>query len=231
MLAICMGMAIEDDDDLQIIEPPTCAKDFLNEDCDPDGGEEDLVVTKSKLTIQTLPHARYHCLVHRFGQSVEKNERNFCKLCFCYVCDCLASKCTDWSVHSQANDVDEKWRWERQRLKSKSGTCRELYPPLPPYHDVEKFLWTLLRSVDRATYTFRKARTAMETRFGVCMESKKKVLQVWMRDISDQLDIQAGKLSTGAIKTTAALKPVVIEVVDERRASLTRSAKRRKRYS
>ena len=65
---------------------------------------------------QLLPHMRQHCTEHLFvqdrvytsGRSSSDdgtNNTTFCKLCFCYVCDKVASECEKWDRHCFARCV------------------------------------------------------------------------------------------------------------------------------
>ncbi|KAK9823304.1 hypothetical protein WJX72_001791 [[Myrmecia] bisecta] len=62
--------------------------------------EEELAITGGTGVIwnRDLPHCRDTCGTHKFTQGVSMTNSSFCGKCYCYVCDCEASKCGSWGI-------------------------------------------------------------------------------------------------------------------------------------
>lgn len=71
------------------------------EDEDDVAAEEELEVV-GEANVTRLPHNRQDCLEFRFvpGGDASRN-CGFCSLCYCYVCDVLASECESWANGKQ----------------------------------------------------------------------------------------------------------------------------------
>jgi len=70
---------------------------------------------------QCLPHMRQHCLEHRYNPNSTADNQRYCHKCYCYVCDILASECSQWSSHCNATDIgaaQDYWRslWNTKQL-------------------------------------------------------------------------------------------------------------------
>ncbi|KAF9667247.1 hypothetical protein SADUNF_Sadunf15G0002600 [Salix dunnii] len=87
---------------------------------DDDGGGGDLFVVaeKGQVACRDYPHSRHLCIKYPFDKTPHES---YCKLCYCYVCDC-AAPCNDWkdskSAHCNASEKDGDWK-EQRRLKRK----------------------------------------------------------------------------------------------------------------
>ena len=95
------------------------------------GADEDdeIIVVGKKTGVQAnvdYPHNRFSCGVYPFGSF---DKRTFCDKCYCYVCDDVASKCTQWNYHCAAIDKINKWRSER----AKASRARNARKPITPY--------------------------------------------------------------------------------------------------
>ena len=92
-------------------------------------GEDDdveIVGTKTNSALVAMPHARCSCPTVHFIVLPEKEAservRNInsktCDKCYCWVCDVLASECTEWSSHCMAFDRDPTWKKRRTEKKT-----------------------------------------------------------------------------------------------------------------
>lgn len=73
-----------------------------------------------------LPHLRQHCTEKQFLPRGGENNSFYCNLCYCYVCDKLASECSQWTdcgpgstspPHCHANETMLCWKNQRKRVK------------------------------------------------------------------------------------------------------------------
>uniref|UniRef100_A0A6N2LKE0 Uncharacterized protein n=1 Tax=Salix viminalis TaxID=40686 RepID=A0A6N2LKE0_SALVM len=82
------------------------------------GGDLSVVAEKGQVACRDYPHSRHLCIKYPFDKTPHEN---YCKLCYCYVCDC-AAPCKDWkdskSAHCNASEKDGEWK-EQRRLKRK----------------------------------------------------------------------------------------------------------------
>ncbi|KAB5524032.1 hypothetical protein DKX38_021781 [Salix brachista] len=87
-------------------------------DDDGGGGDLSVVAEKGQVACRDYPHSRHLCIKYPFDKTPHEN---YCKLCYCYVCDC-AAPCKDWkdskSAHCNASEKDGDWK-EQRRLKRK----------------------------------------------------------------------------------------------------------------
>jgi len=79
-----------------------------------------------------LPHSRHDCLKNVFlltkcsgpetGRAFRATCQNqkHCDKCYCYVCDCLASECKEWTKKEHCNATDERNYWVRKRQEYKN---------------------------------------------------------------------------------------------------------------
>ena len=81
-----------------------------------------------------LPHAREDCTTHPFnrepgqysrtrhGTSLsnyqKQSNETICDDCYCYVCDVVASECSQWPYHSNATTKCTHWRNDRTLKKA-----------------------------------------------------------------------------------------------------------------
>ena len=77
-------------------------------------GDEDVVLVGT-VNEQRFPHMRQHCVDHEYGN------RSYCDLCYCFVCDILASECKSWEIHHRATDRGS----QKQYWRSKREQCRQ----------------------------------------------------------------------------------------------------------
>ena len=97
-------------------------------------GEDDdieIVGTKTDTALVAMPHARCSCPTVHFIVLPEKEEASekvrstnskTCNKCYCWVCDVLASECTEWSSHCMAFDRDPAWKKRRAEKKTQVGS-------------------------------------------------------------------------------------------------------------
>jgi len=96
-------------------------------------GEDDdieIVGTKTDVALVAMPHARCSCPVaptfvvlppeQEASERVRKANSKTCPKCYCYVCDVLASECTEWTSHCMAFDRDQTWKKRRAQKKQKT---------------------------------------------------------------------------------------------------------------
>jgi len=65
-------------------------------------------------SVSDYPHPRYSCTVFPFKQFESNLDK--CVLCYCFVCDIVASECTEWDHHCNA-DYSPKWKAFRTMFK------------------------------------------------------------------------------------------------------------------
>ncbi|KAL7462366.1 hypothetical protein ACHAXS_002744 [Conticribra weissflogii] len=91
--------------------------------------KDDEVEIVGELNITNLPHNRQDCLECRLNTS--GGNASFCKLCYCFVCDKLASECRNWvdtsepeNCHKNHCNATDKGKegipWKKLRATSKS---------------------------------------------------------------------------------------------------------------
>jgi hypothetical protein len=146
----------DDDDDVQLVSKGkdgvrlvSKGKDLEYED--EESKEEDLsitgcadialeegdvqIVSDGLNALVDFPHARPNCVLHPFrsgsniGSSIQhgSNEK-YCKNCYCYVCDKLASACEQWGKHCEATHDCLSWRRERKKLRLNPKSARGSTP-------------------------------------------------------------------------------------------------------
>lgn len=110
-----------EDDGLMVVEhPPASAAAGASPDDSVtvtlgDDDEACVVVGRSSSAIESLPHARSDCVLHRFAAG---SFSEHCAMCYCYVCDKPAGECGEWQKHCEATHADLLWREERQQRKA-----------------------------------------------------------------------------------------------------------------
>lgn len=82
--------------------------------------DDDLVVldTGNSTNAMAMPHSREDCLVKPFSKQIQPMSSNignkaYCSKCYCYVCEVLASLCTDWERHCDATHKNAAWKSEK----------------------------------------------------------------------------------------------------------------------
>ena len=96
-------------------------------------GEDDdveIVGTKTNSALVAMPHARCSCPTVHFivlpekeaSERVRNTNSKACDKCYCWVCDVLASECTEWSSHCMAFDRDPTWKKRRAEKKAQSDS-------------------------------------------------------------------------------------------------------------
>jgi hypothetical protein len=145
------AIATSKDDDIEVVDAP--ADEMVpEEDSKPaaraDGDDE--VVLVGAANQLRLPHMRQHCTKCIFvvsdtteayskyaATTVEANTKT-CDLCYCYVCDCPAKECSEWSSeagtlsdnHCCASDKHDRWvKLRQQTSKSRNGGVAGLSSP------------------------------------------------------------------------------------------------------
>ena len=97
--------------------------------------DEEITVGKIDDPMAHVPHARCNCRVSTFitcsvptashpaPPHVLANNMEHCSMCYCFVCDVEASRCTSWKAHCVADDVQKHWLKLRKEKKDqgKSG--------------------------------------------------------------------------------------------------------------
>jgi hypothetical protein len=101
---------------------------------------DDDIVVVGTANESRLPHMRQHCSDNMFApyhdpksrfsrlSSTEvaalgnTGNREFCNLCFCYVCDKPAKDCSSWNIHCHATDTGaQSLMWTKLRKDVKQG--------------------------------------------------------------------------------------------------------------
>jgi len=74
----------------------------------------EIEVVKSNTTnpLMDYPHMRDQCAKFYFTT----DPKLFCSKCFCYLCDKLASDCSDWERHCKADSKERRWKKARHIL-------------------------------------------------------------------------------------------------------------------
>jgi hypothetical protein len=100
-----------EDDDVVIVEMPKPQHhgEIL--------GDVECIGSVGSNTASEYPHPRYCCTTFPFAIHGVGNI-DACALCYCYCCDILASQCTTWSTHCNAQH-DHAWTSVRHELKRK----------------------------------------------------------------------------------------------------------------
>eukprot|EP00752_Nemacystus_decipiens_P018364 g16475.t1 len=83
--------------------------------------DDDDLAVMGTIGTKKLPHNRFACTEHTFGgHDGSSSHKEKCSLCFCYVCDRLASDCLEWSDHCHATDTGPtKYSWKTLRERAK----------------------------------------------------------------------------------------------------------------
>ena len=84
--------------------------------------DEDGIMVTGQKNAMNLPHNRQNCTHNVFNKAAEHAESNkeFCDLCYCYVCDGPAKDCKEWSTHYPANETGEQRHYWVQCRKKRS---------------------------------------------------------------------------------------------------------------
>ena len=78
-------------------------------------GDDDVEFVGGNATVASeMPHARESCTKFSFSAISIPSNMNFCGFCYCYVCETLASDCSEWPQHCHASYKVDKWRTERK---------------------------------------------------------------------------------------------------------------------
>ncbi|XP_075647797.1 RPM1 interacting protein 13-like [Castanea sativa] len=80
----------------------------------PDGANDLFVIAeRGQVALRDYPHSRHVCLNFPFHTTPHEN---FCKMCYCYVCD-SAAPCKYWTelepAHCHASEHVEYWKFQR----------------------------------------------------------------------------------------------------------------------
>lgn len=79
-----------------------------------DQPDEDITVVGTSAGIEALvdyPHFRFQCGTKPLSK---KNAKQFCDMCFCFICDTPAKQCKKWRYHASASDQSTSARRSRQ---------------------------------------------------------------------------------------------------------------------
>jgi len=89
-----------------------------------DFDSDEIVLMGTIRVTDTLPHMRPHCSMYPLSIDPEQ----FCKFCYCYICDDLATKCKVWKrghcfATDQGSDATYWWslRYDRKKQRHKLG--------------------------------------------------------------------------------------------------------------
>lgn len=126
---------------LPSVSPETTSEsESCNHSSDNNGEDEDVIEiieesNQGSNPFLDFPHRREDCQRFDFTSHPER----FCRLCYCYICDVPASKCTEWYVsptsktsHCLAKHSDTKSRLRRKSLQMRKNTLRPRKRLLPP---------------------------------------------------------------------------------------------------
>mmetsp|Transcript_433 Transcript_433/g.1480 ORF Transcript_433/g.1480 Transcript_433/m.1480 type:complete len:240 (+) Transcript_433:96-815(+) len=75
-------------------------------------------ISSVSLTLSAYPHARPECP----SVPIERGLRG-CDLCYCYVCDCHASRCRQWASHYRGSGRRAKWRAVKRVRANVAAAC------------------------------------------------------------------------------------------------------------
>ncbi|KAE8077598.1 hypothetical protein FH972_016150 [Carpinus fangiana] len=87
-------------------------------DADSDGASDlSVIAEKGQVACRDYPHSRHLCVKFPFETTPHEN---YCKLCYCYVCD-LAAPCKYWTgskpEHCHASEHVGDWKCQRNLRK------------------------------------------------------------------------------------------------------------------
>jgi hypothetical protein len=101
-----------EDEECFIVEAPTQTLAVATSNRDED---VEIVGATGPNALEDFPHPRQDCV----SFPVQKNSRLFCKKCYCYVCDSLASECPNWTFHCEAKAGVYFWEQKRKTERTK----------------------------------------------------------------------------------------------------------------
>lgn len=88
-----------------------------------ESAEDCIVVSVGNTQVASeMPHARDACTIHSFvdprkSNKTDRNFRNYCSQCYCYVCQIPVRQCNNWNIHYNGNCYEPKWKEERKKRK------------------------------------------------------------------------------------------------------------------
>eukprot|EP00802_Teleaulax_amphioxeia_P017736 Tamp_17902.p1 GENE.Tamp_17902~~Tamp_17902.p1 ORF type:complete len:329 (+),score=51.18 Tamp_17902:61-987(+) len=130
--------------------------------------DDDLQVTghEGHLALVDFPHAREHCVMNVFGT------QQYCKLCFCIVCDSKASDCTQWAAHCTVKFADVRKKRETDRAKARARQQ-------PSEQQLREYFDDVIEQpgVDLDGLTLRMVVSQIEQRHGMVLGSLDKKLK------------------------------------------------------
>lgn len=118
---------IEDDDEIEIVDPPPQVTPVKTEAV-AHHGDDDVQVTGTVNAMQ-LPHMRPHCTNYLFVPHNSQSNSQSCHLCYCYVCDVPVNECRSWPSHCSATDQGPKafyWKTLRRAVNKNETTILEV---------------------------------------------------------------------------------------------------------
>jgi hypothetical protein len=130
-----------EEDDVEVLEAPAPRNVPIAAARSSNSDEIEVVGTVNQVL---LPHMRQHCTEEPFlpwspsfgnvtiKEQRENNNLKVCSLCYCYVCDVEASKCSNWQSHCSATDsgpTGPVWTNQRNAHKHQKNRDLQLQPP------------------------------------------------------------------------------------------------------